>query len=245
MDDDLLSLLHDTADAVRSALSRVADWTITTERSGQYALDLVADEAALGVLDRAGLGVLSEESGLHRPDHPLVVVIDPVDGSTNASRRIPWYATSMCVLDADGPRVAMVVNQANGERFHAVRGSGAYRDDARLHPTACIQLSQALVLLNGFPPRPLGWDQYRVLGASALDLCAVAAGWADGFVDCGKALDPWDFLGGLLVCQEAGAVAVDIGGQPLADRAHISRRTVVAAATPALLTSLVEARASF
>ncbi len=51
-----------------------------------------------------------------------MAVVDPVDGSTNASRGIPWYASSICMLDADGPRVSVVANLANGVRYHAVRG---------------------------------------------------------------------------------------------------------------------------
>ena len=115
-DDDLLAVLAATVDAVRGALDAVDDWRPTTERPSQYAIDLAADAAALPVLLDAGLGVLSEESGRHHPERPVTVVIDPVDGSTNASRRLPWYACSLCAVDDDGPRAALVVNLATGER---------------------------------------------------------------------------------------------------------------------------------
>ena len=45
-------------------------------------------------------------------------------------------------------------------------------------------MRQAIVALSGYPRRWLGWSQYRVLGAAALDLCAVAAGQVDAFIDC-------------------------------------------------------------
>ena len=134
MDDDrLLEVLHDTAPAVADALGDLGDWGLAGTRHGQYRSDLAADAAALAVLDEAGLGVMSEESGSTRVDREIVVVIDPVDGSTNASRGIPWYATSLCAVDAAGPRAAVVVNQATGVRFEAVRGGGARRDGSR-HP---------------------------------------------------------------------------------------------------------------
>ena len=60
---DRLSLLHEVADAVAAAFRGVRDFGPSGQRAGQYALDLVADEAALAVLQRAGVGVLSEESG--------------------------------------------------------------------------------------------------------------------------------------------------------------------------------------
>lgn len=76
----------------------------------------------------AGVGIVSEESGLHEPERDLVVVIDPVDGSTNCSRGIPWYACSLAAVDAEGVVAAMVTNLASGVTYRAVRGEGATRD---------------------------------------------------------------------------------------------------------------------
>lgn len=247
MDDDtLLSVLHDAADSVRLVLDGLDDWGPAGTRPGQYHSDVAADGAALAVLDKAGLGVLSEESGLHHPDRPLLAVLDPVDGSTNASRRVPWYATSICVLDGDGARAAVVVNQASGVRYEAVRGGGARRDGDPVGPSTCTTLGSALVGLAGLPPRHLGWRQFRALGAAALDLCAVADGTLDAYIDCGAdAHGPWDYLGGMLVCDEAGALVVDAGDRPLVTQGHTERRTPLAGATEELLAALVSARATF
>jgi fructose-1,6-bisphosphatase/inositol monophosphatase family enzyme len=243
-DAEVLEVLHATADAVRAALDGVEDWAPSTARPTQYAIDVVADAAALGVLLGAGLGALSEESGRHHPERPLTAVVDPVDGSTNASRRNPWFATSLCVLDGDGPRAALVVNQASGERFEATRGGGARVDGTPLAASGCTDVGAALVGLSGWPERHYGWDQYRAFGAGALDICAVAAGRLDAYVDTGPGLHgAWDYLGGLLVCQEAGAHVVDGDGRPLLTLEHDARRAPVAAATPELLETLVRARA--
>lgn len=243
MKPDRLALLHEVADAVAGAFAGVRDFGPSGQRDGQYALDLVADEAALAVLRRAGVGILSEESGFEPGSTGEVVVIDPIDGSTNASRGVPYFATSLCLLDADGPAVALVANQAGGERYWAVRGGGAWRDGVRLSPSGCTSPGAAIVGLNGLPPRPLGYAQCRVLGAVALDLCLVASGVLDGYVDCvHDAHGGWDFMGGLLICQEAGAPIVDLHGRDLVVREHAARRTPVAAATPELLEALLAAR---
>ena len=245
-DDTLLGLLDDTAAAIGDALGDLTDWGLAGTRAGQYRSDLAADAAGLAVLDRAGVGVLSEESGRHRPGAALTVVMDPLDGSTNASRGVPWYATSLCAVDADGPRAALVVNLVSGERFEAVRGAGATRNGGTIHPTAAVSLADSLVGLSGHAPRYLGWRQYRALGAAALDLCAVAAGILDGYLDCSwDAHGSWDYLGGMLVCQEAGAVVADAQGRELVVTDHDARRTPLAAATPELLAELVTARATF
>jgi myo-inositol-1(or 4)-monophosphatase len=245
-DDHLVAVLHEAATAVRVALDALTDWGLAGTVDWQYRHDLVADDAAVGVLRGAGLGVVSEESGDHETDAAVVVVLDPVDGSTNASRGIPWWNTSLCAVDGDGPRAAVVVNHPSGARFEAVRGGGARLDGSTISPSSCTALGDALVGLNGYPRRFLGWKQYRALGATALDLCAVAAGMIDGYIDCTRrGSAPWDYLGGLLVCAEAGAVIADADGDDLMTWRHTDRRTPVAAATPDLLAGLLDARRSF
>jgi len=244
-DATLLEVLDETSAAIRSVLGDLDDWGLAGTRAGQYHSDLAADAAALKVLERAGLGVLSEESGRHRPDAEITVVLDPLDGSTNASRGIPWFATSLCAVDADGPRAALVVNLATGQRFEAVRGGGATCDGRPLHPSGVTALRESIVALSGFPDRWLGWNQYRALGACALDLCAVAGGVVDGYIDSSwNAHGSWDYLGGLLVCLEAGAHVADLDGRDLVALEHADRRTPVAAATPELLEEMLQARRS-
>lgn len=242
-DEDVVELLDETAAAIRTALGSLSDWGLAGTRHGQYLSDLAADAAALEVLDRAGVGVLSEESGRHRPDATMTVVLDPLDGSTNASRGIPWYATSLCAVDVDGPRAALVINLATGDRFEAVRGHGATCNGEPIVPSGATSMRESLVALSGHTHRWLGWYQYRALGACALDLCAVASGAADAYIDCSwNAHGSWDYLGGLLVCHEAGAVVVDLDGRDLVALDHDDRRTPIAAATAQLLDEALAAR---
>lgn len=239
----VLQVLHDAASAVGEGLRDLSDWGPAGTRPGQYRSDLVADEAVLEVIDAAGFGTFSEESGVHDGDRPVLVVVDPVDGSTNASRGLPWWATSLCALDGDGALAAVVVNQATGTRFEAVRGGGAFCDGRRIAPTDCPSMDHAIVAFSGYPDRWLGWSQYRSLGAAALDLCAVASGSLDAFIDCaGDSLAPWDYLGGMLICAEAGASVAEAFGRDLILRGGGERRTIVAAATAQLLGEAVAAR---
>lgn len=242
----VLDVLDEAVAAVRAALARLDDWGPAGTRPGQYRSDLVADEAARRVLDAAGVGVLSEESGLSNGDRDVLVVVDPVDGSTNAARGIPWFATSLCAVDADGPVAAVVVNLAAGTRFEAVRGGGARRDGVALRPSGCTRLADAVVGLSGYPPMAFGWRQFRALGAVALDLCSVAAGGLDAYVDCSSdAHGVWDYLGGVLVCQEAGAMVADGRGRDLLTRDPAARRTPVAGGTAAVFEQALAARAAF
>lgn len=246
MDDDaLVDVLHAAADEIGGALGAVTDWgpSGAAGRPDQHHSDVAADTAAVEVLTDAGLAVLSEESGGHHRERPVTVVVDPLDGSTNAARKISWWASSLCAVDVDGARAALVVDVVHGTRFQAVRGGGASRDGRAIHGSGVDALEDALVGANGLPVRHFGWSQLRVLGATALDLCAVACGALDGYVDCATdALGPWDYLGGMLVCREAGATVVDAFDRPLTVLDHGARRTPVAGATAALASALQQAR---
>ena len=227
----MLGVLDDAVQAIRQALDGLSEWGLAGTRPGQYHLDLAADGAALPILHGAGFAVLSEESGMTgESTSRFLAVIDPVDGSTNAHRKIPFYATSICVLDAEGPLVGLVVNLATGTRYAAVRGGGADRDGAALKPSGCQELSSAIVGISGFPGHHPGWAQFRTLGAASLEFCAVAEGVLDAYMLVGRStLYGWDYLAGLLICQEAGAVVVERDGAELVVRDDAPRRPIVSA----------------
>jgi fructose-1,6-bisphosphatase/inositol monophosphatase family enzyme len=239
--DDILDLFEATARAIADTVGRITgpDRRARPGRPGQYALDVAADEAALAVLHGAPVRVMSEESGTsgHR-DADITVVIDPVDGSTNCSRGISYWATSLCAVDKDGALAAFVVNQASRDYMTAVRGGGAYRNGQRATTSTKTRVEDSVIALAGLPARILPWHQFRSLGCAALALCDVACGGLDGYVDGGEFHAPWDYLGGYLMCVEAGATIVDVSERPLVTTAEQARRQLIAAGTPELLAAL-------
>ena len=239
--DALLELFLDVARVVRRAVDAIdiAELRERTDRAGQYVLDVVADVEACRVLQRADVRIVSEESGVHeRAGAAITVVLDPVDGSTNCSRGIPYWATSICALDADGPLAGVVVNQATGVCITAVREKGAFRDGVRLRASSTTRIEDAMVYLTGTPPTLLPWKQFRALGSAALGLCEIAIGSLDGLLDAGGFHAPWDYLAGYLACVEAGAVVRDARGRALVTDDRDARRQLVAAGTPELADAL-------
>jgi len=225
--------------AVRDALDGFSERGFSGLRPTQYKLDVVADAAAVEVLTSAGLGVISEESGTTHGDRPLVCVLDPIDGSTNCDHGVPFFSTSMCVLDTAGPLVGVVVNQATGVTYAATRGGGATRDGEPISTSGQTSLASSIIAFSGLPPRHLGWAQFRAFGAASLEFCLVADGSIDGFSQVGgSSINPWDYLAGLLIATESGAACRDLRGEDLYDRVAGPRRPVVAA-TAQLLDDLV------
>lgn len=205
-------------------------------RPGQYALDIVADDIVVPRLVGAGFGVMSEESGTHHADREVCVVVDPVDGSTNASRGLPSWAISLCAVDEQGLWAATVADLSTSTTYRAARGLGASRDGAPIVVAASPQPDHAILAINGRPERWPNCAQFRALGSAALELCLVADGSLDGYINFDTdSHGPWDYLGALLILREAGGVAVDHRGRELVTIDHDARRTVIAASSHELL----------
>ncbi len=245
--DELLELFHDTAYAVRRALAPMGAEARRGKgsRSDQYAVDLVADAAALEVLHKAPVAIVSEESGRSGdPDADITVVIDPVDGSTNCSIGLPYWAISLCEVDARGPFVGLVTNQVTESTTQVVRGAGVWRDGESVRVADRGGLASSIIAISGMPAQTLDWNQFRALGSIALSLCDLAAGHLDGYLDAAGNVGPWDYLAGMLAVQEAGGLIVDASGRDLAVTDPGERRQVLAASNQGLLDELHGALAS-
>ncbi len=168
-------------------------------------------------------------------------MLDPVDGSSNAARDLPYWATSMCAVDAQGPLASMVVNQATTVACTAIRDTGAWRDGRRLVSSNVVRVDDAFVAFSGLPRVQLPWKQCRVLGSAALALTDVATGALDAFMDGGAWHAPWDYLGGAMLCREAGATVRDASRQRIDLVDGSVRRQILAAGTPALIDALTPA----
>lgn len=252
--ESVLDLFASISDRAMSVVSATTDWGESGRRPGQYNVDLDMDDVCVEPLLAAGFDVLSEESGVQlcadsqhsssqRYSKQHMVVVDPLDGSTNASLGLPWFATSLCLVVAGIPAVSMVTNLATGDRYTAARGSGATHGGEPLTITHRATLDDAVIAVSGLPEHHYGWRQFRAMGASALGICAVAGGSFDGFVDMSSdAHGVWDYLGALLVLEEAGGRVVDALGRDLVVLEHDVRRTPVAATSDNLLKSLLAER---
>ncbi|GAA4887232.1 inositol monophosphatase family protein [Saccharopolyspora cebuensis] len=176
---------------------------------------------------RPGESVLGEEEGGAAALEGLRWVVDPIDGTVNYLYGYPWYSVSLAA-QIDGRSVAgAVVEPATGRTWSAAAGRGALVDGQPLRVTGAQRLDLALIG-TGFAyaaerrsaqaavvARLLGQVRdLRRSGVASLDLCAVAAGWLDGFYEVG--LNRWDWAAGALVAAEAGA-ALRLPGPDFAD----------------------------
>lgn len=238
--DDLFGPLRECALEIGQAVMSHRGRGRSGQRESQYHLDLVADEVALRVLGAAGFRVVSEESGISGSGE-LTVVVDPIDGSTNCDRGIPFYATSLAVLRGEELVAGHVTNQATGTTFEAQKGAGAFRDGIAIRSSGQTDIAESIVGFSGLASRHLGWAQSRSFGAASLEICLVADGSLDVYgVAQQSTLHPWDYLAGLLISRESGAFAADYLGDELETGTMAQRRPIFAASRELLTFMLAE-----
>jgi myo-inositol-1(or 4)-monophosphatase len=188
-------------------------------------IDQVAEDCIISYLrdDPLCSLLVSEEAGkVEFPGNGGTIFLDPLDGTFNAIAGIPFYALSIAYAEDGVVRQAFVRNLASGETFTAVKGKYARCDDKPLRVSEVSHLDEAAMSVYGRkfdPSRMMQLGQkirrWRLLGASALELCYIGCGRIDGFVDLRETLRVTDAAAGMLVCTEAGGTVSDLDGKEI------------------------------
>jgi len=254
--------LHDILVERPTTAERVRE-TGTTGHGGDDTLiiDSDAEAAVFHELERlheagARFTAVSEERGeVSFGDPDVVVIIDPIDGSTNAKRGLPHHSMSIAV--ADGPTMADVVfayvyDYGPEEEWTARRGAGAFLDGVRLDPDLPERRTdEGRLELLGIESADPRWvraaadelagasHRLRALGTIAVTLCQVAAARLDGMVTLMRSRAVDAAAGQLIVREAGGFVAFTAYDEPLAAPLDTEPRSpVVAARTPSTLEEL-------
>jgi myo-inositol-1(or 4)-monophosphatase len=190
-------------------------------------VDKASEHEIVGVIGRRlpDATVLGEElSPTVIASKGIVVIADPLDGTTNFLHGYPEYSVSIAIA-RDGVLCAgVVLNVARDEEFTARRGGGAFLNGKRIRVSNLREPGRSLIG-TGFPFKTLeklpqylqqfslvmrGTAGIRRAGSAALDLSNVACGRFDAFWEL--VLAPWDVAAGMLMVQEAGGVVTDLDG---------------------------------
>lgn len=221
------------------------------------AIDQAAEDAVVARL--AALGedfvLVSEELGERTfgAGGAQRVVVDPIDGSVNAKRGIPFFSFSLAVADGSTMQdvfFGYVYDFGTGEEWTAEHGRGAFLQGKPLGPVAPKQRIEILsfegtttAALTDKVPRVLGIaDRVRVMGSLALSLCHLADGRVDA-VCCLKEIRSVDIAAAQLLLTERG-IAVELFDDPSLAAALLdlgARSRLAAAASPELVAALVDA----
>jgi myo-inositol-1(or 4)-monophosphatase len=191
----------------------------------KWAEDIII--AALVKAQREGetFTLISEELGIRKfGEGKKIVLVDPIDGSNNAKSGIPFFSTSLALLDGgtlDTLAVGYVINLAAGDEFWAMRGNGAYKNGARIRTSAtqgitivAYEASSPATDIPRLMPLLAQAKRTRCFGSTALDLAYLASGAVSVFATA-TASRAFDYAAGMLILEEADGVITDLDGTSL------------------------------
>jgi len=188
-------------------------------------MDLAAEKAIIDTLREFDVSftLISEESGVKKFGDAAggcFVTIDPIDGSTNFMHGLPFYCCSIAVSTKrtlNDVYAGLVTDLAHDITYMAFEGKGAYRDGKKIVTSKTSSLEEAVIGLdlNTYKVKEIilkltdliaKTKHIRHFGANALELCYVANGLTDAFVDIRGKLRTTDVAAGFLILKEAGGI---------------------------------------
>jgi len=224
-------------------------------------IDLAAEKALIDCLSKHEISctLVSEEAGTKKVGFgpsEYYVTTDPVDGTTNAVRGLPFSATVIAVSREPWLRdveTAIVTDIIHDIAYTAQKNGGAFKNGKRIKTSETSDLEEALigVDLNTFKIEELvtkleglfkRGKHFRHFGANALDICYVADGSTDAFIDIRGKLRVTDMVASYLILREAGGIMVSPEGEELnVPLAATQRVSFIAAANSRIYEAIQEA----
>ncbi len=172
-------------------------------------------------------GILGEESGGADSASGFTWIIDPLDGTRNYVRGIPFFCTVLAMAEGRNVKLGLTYDPVRSEMFRAVRGGGAFLNDEPIAVSGKTELDEALLgydlgsvdelaataiemILSLWPDI----QSARIMGSAALGLAYAACGRTDVYFH--HNLSPWDVASALVIVPEAGGVLTDKYESPAA-----------------------------
>jgi myo-inositol-1(or 4)-monophosphatase len=197
-------------------------------------VDLAAEKAIVDTITLHGVSftLVSEESGVKKygpnPDD-FFVTADPIDGTTNLIHGVPFYASSVAVSSEptlSSIYAGLVADLPRNTAYIAIHGKGAFRNGEKIKTSQTPALENALVGLdiNSYNGRFVienvsalvkKTKHVRHFGANALEICYVANGLTDAFIDLRGKIRTTDVAAGFLIAKEAGGTVTDPNNKPI------------------------------
>jgi myo-inositol-1(or 4)-monophosphatase len=212
----------------RELRERLLDVREKEDRTLVCEADLASEAAILSRLQEAFPedGILSEEAGVSGAQEGRVWIVDPLDGTSNYSRGLPFFTVSIALWERGEPALAVLYMPVLEELFAAARETPATLNGEPIRVSSVATVREAMI--NVYFDRHYrleeGLELFRrvalkcegrvkTMGSTASLLCYVACGRLDGFVR--NTTKVWDFAAGLLILQQAGGTVTDFAGAPL------------------------------
>jgi len=213
-------------------------------------IDLVAEEKVVDVLEgvERPLILVSEEIGrinIGSGSPEVIFVVDPLDGTSNAVKNIPAYGISLAIAKINDMDRSMTIqdiemgfvkNFATGDIYQAIKGGGAGLNGQDISTSTLTDISRSSIGAYIYRADMEKVDKIckmirrmRIMGSVAIELCYVADGTYDAFMDIRGNLRIVDIAAAKLIIEEAAGIVTDEYGQPLNGKLNVLDRTSIIA----------------
>ncbi|HET7149302.1 MAG TPA: inositol monophosphatase family protein [Candidatus Nitrosopolaris sp.] len=199
-------------------------------------IDIVAEGEVMEIVKKHNFNptIIAEESGTIDGEDAGFLVMDAIDGTTNTSRALPFYCCSLAyATDVNLTSVtdAAIIDLSRGDLYHASDKRGAFMNNTRIHASSSSKFAESddlddiLVGLNlsGASPKVMmrllkvisNVNHIRQFGANALELCYLARGFLDAYIDIRGKIRATDLAAAYLIVKEAGGKLYSTSGLSL------------------------------
>lgn len=158
-------------------------------------------------------------------------LIDPLDGTINFSRCLPFFSVSIGLLKNNKPLLSVVYNPITEDFYYAEKGKGAYLNDKKIQISKNCNIQDSLVvadltkhkefheeffsILSSLSKEVLG---IRLTQSTSMNLAFTAEGRYDIFIK--NKINYYDAITGVLICEEAGGIAIDFLGKKISEKSR-------------------------
>ncbi|UCD14147.1 MAG: hypothetical protein JSW60_01655 [Thermoplasmatales archaeon] len=247
MDEKIKLLAHKTVDKINRKVRRTCltefhrlgtNIGIGADGTPTKYVDKVAEDAAVRFISRSNVkaNLLSEESGFMDHGGEYTFVLDPVDGTRNAYRGIPFYSVSLAIgkQRLSDVEYGIVKNIPTGDTFIAEKNQGAFLNNTQISVSEipAKNILHSVVLGKNSDPTTLSLakkNNVRSLGSASLEMCMVAIGALDFYFVGREFMRVVDIAASTLIVREAGGFVRNIFGKELDMSLTLDERTSVVA----------------
>jgi myo-inositol-1(or 4)-monophosphatase len=245
-------IIHEVEDAISPLVGRKTSGEIVkmgADGTPTKLIDEVAEEKVIEILKSTGKSItlISEEIGeikIGNMPSEVIFVIDPLDGTVNALKNIPVYGISIAIADASikpleeltlaDIEMGFVKNLANCNLYEAFKDNGVYLNDRYVSSSIQDNLADSSIGAyirgdNRISKLSNIVRRIRLLGSVAIELCYVADGTYDAFLDIRGNVRIIDIAAAKLIIEESGGIITDENGKNLNNKLNVKERTSVIA----------------
>lgn len=246
----IIDILKQACLQVHAKTKDLAGTTLANAQMGRGAggdisrrIDLIAEKTVIDLIRKQGIEftIIGEECGRIDGNREGYIVMDAIDGTTNAVSGIPFFCCSIAYATdyyLSAVEDAAIIDLARGDLYYASRNKGAFLNDKRIYVKREGHMDSIIgINMSGVKPTiverlaPIIAQSYHIrqFGANALEMCFLARGFLDAYIDLRGKIRPTDIAAGCLIAKEAGAKMYSSDGSNLESDLDVKTRLSFAA----------------